>query len=156
MEKIEAGNLYINRVTTGAVVLRQSFGGMGLSAIGAGIKAGSPNYAVQFCKIEESEAPTQGPLREESPCNAHLHFIARNWQNQLSLSTDSTPKIPVEIRHDLQKTIQAIYSCLFQFEKEFSGEQDFSVYADRTTCSVTCRSAMLLCVCTPTIAFLKR
>ncbi len=125
MEKIEAGNLYINRVTTGAVVLRQSFGGMGLSAIGAGIKAGSPNYAVQFCKIEESEAPTQGPLREESPCNAHLHFIARNWQNQLSLSTDSTPKISVEIRHDLQKTIQAIYSCLFQFEKEFSGEQDF-------------------------------
>ena len=27
-EKIEAGNLYINRVTTGAIVLRQPFGGM--------------------------------------------------------------------------------------------------------------------------------
>ena len=121
MEKIEAGNLYINRVTTGAVVLRQSFGGMGLSAIGAGIKAGSPNYAVQFCKIEESEAPTQGPLREES----RLHYLARNWQNQLSLSTDSTPNFPLEIRNELQKTIQAIYSCLFQYEKEFSGEQDF-------------------------------
>ena len=121
MEKIEAGNLYINRVTTGAVVLRQSFGGMGLSAIGAGIKAGSPNYAVQFCKIEEGEAPTQGPLREESS----LHYLARNWQNQLSLSTDSTPNFPLEIRNELQKTIQAIYSCLFQYEKEFSGEQDF-------------------------------
>ena len=121
MEKIEAGNLYINRVTTGAVVLRQSFGGMGLSAIGAGIKAGSPNYAVQFCKIEEGETPTQGPLREESS----LHYLARNWQNQLSLSTDSTPNFPLEIRNELQKTIQAIYSCLFQYEKEFSGEQDF-------------------------------
>ena len=121
MEKIAAGNLYINRVTTGAIVLRQSFGGMGLSAIGAGIKAGSPNYAVQFCKIEETDAPTQGPLREESP----LQFIARNWQNQLSSSVDSTPIISVEIRNELQKTIQAIYSCLFQYEREFSGEQDF-------------------------------
>jgi RHH-type proline utilization regulon transcriptional repressor/proline dehydrogenase/delta 1-pyrroline-5-carboxylate dehydrogenase len=108
-------------VTTGAIVLRQPFGGMGLSSIGAGIKAGSPNYAVQFCKIEESDAPTQGPLREESP----LQFIARNWQNQLSCSVDLTLKIPVEIRNELQKTIQAIYSCLFQYEREFSGEQDF-------------------------------
>ena len=121
MEKIAAGNLYINRVTTGAIVLRQPFGGMGLSSIGAGIKAGSPNYAVQFCKIEESVAPTQGPLREESP----LQFIARNWQNQLSCSVDLTLKIPVEIRNELQKTIQAIYSCLFQYEREFSREQDF-------------------------------
>ena len=30
-EHIRAGNLYINRVTTGAVVLRQPFGGMGKS-----------------------------------------------------------------------------------------------------------------------------
>ena len=114
-ETIEAGNLYINRVTTGAVVLRQSFGGMGLSSIGAGIKAGSPNYAVQFCKIEESDTPTQGPLREESP----LLYIARNWQTQL------TQNVHAEIRSELHKTIQAIYSCLFQYESEFSGEQDF-------------------------------
>ena len=39
---IRAGNLYINRGTTGAVTLRQPFGGMGKSAIGPGIKAGSP------------------------------------------------------------------------------------------------------------------
>ena len=31
-EHIRAGNLYINRVTTGAIVLRQPFGGMGKSA----------------------------------------------------------------------------------------------------------------------------
>ena len=121
MEKIKAGNLYINRVTTGAVVLRQSFGGMGLSAIGAGIKAGSPNYTVQFCRIEESAAPTQGPLREESS----LHYLARNWQSQLARNKDFSAEHPEEIRHELQKTIQAIYSCLFQYEREFSGEQDF-------------------------------
>ncbi|MBC8257655.1 MAG: bifunctional proline dehydrogenase/L-glutamate gamma-semialdehyde dehydrogenase [SAR324 cluster bacterium] len=114
-EKILAGNLYINRVTTGAIVLRQPFGGMGLSAIGAGIKAGSPNYAMQFCKIEESDMPTQGPLRVESP----LQSLARNWQTELIRSEHA------QIRNELHKTIQAIYSCLFQYESEFSGEQDF-------------------------------
>ena len=41
-EGIRAGNLYINRPTTGAIVLRQPFGGMGKSAVGPGIKAGGP------------------------------------------------------------------------------------------------------------------
>ena len=44
--RIRAGNLYINRPTTGAIVLRQPFGGMGKSAVGPGIKAGGPNYVV--------------------------------------------------------------------------------------------------------------
>ncbi len=43
-QHIHAGNLYINRVTTGAIVLRQPFGGMGKSVFGAGMKAGGPNY----------------------------------------------------------------------------------------------------------------
>lgn len=41
---IRAGNLYVNRPTTGAIVLRQPFGGLGKSASGPGIKAGGPNY----------------------------------------------------------------------------------------------------------------
>lgn len=45
-DAIRAGNLYINRPTTGAIVLRQPFGGMGKSAFGPGIKAGGPNYVV--------------------------------------------------------------------------------------------------------------
>jgi RHH-type proline utilization regulon transcriptional repressor/proline dehydrogenase/delta 1-pyrroline-5-carboxylate dehydrogenase len=44
--RVQAGNLYINRPTTGAIVLRQPFGGMGKSAFGPGIKAGGPNYVV--------------------------------------------------------------------------------------------------------------
>ncbi len=47
-ENIRAGNLYINRPTTGAVVLRQPFGGMGKSCFGPGMKAGGPNYVAQF------------------------------------------------------------------------------------------------------------
>ena len=45
---IRAGNLYINRPTTGAIVLRQPFGGMGKSCFGPGLKAGGPNYVAQF------------------------------------------------------------------------------------------------------------
>lgn len=54
---IQAGNLYINRPTTGAVVLRQPFGGMGKSAFGPGIKAGGPNYVVQLMRFDEVQPP---------------------------------------------------------------------------------------------------
>jgi RHH-type transcriptional regulator, proline utilization regulon repressor / proline dehydrogenase / delta 1-pyrroline-5-carboxylate dehydrogenase len=50
---IRAGNLYINRPTTGAIVLRQPFGGMGKSAFGPGIKAGGPNYVVPLMAFQE-------------------------------------------------------------------------------------------------------
>jgi len=50
-EGIRAGNLYINRPTTGAIVLRQPFGGMGKSAVGPGIKAGGPNYVATLMKF---------------------------------------------------------------------------------------------------------
>ena len=55
-EAIRAGNLYINRGTTGAIVLRQPFGGMGQSSYGPGLKAGGPNYVVPL--MEFSEQPT--------------------------------------------------------------------------------------------------
>jgi RHH-type proline utilization regulon transcriptional repressor/proline dehydrogenase/delta 1-pyrroline-5-carboxylate dehydrogenase len=41
---IEAGNLYVNRVITGAIVRRQPFGGWRRSSVGTGAKAGGPNY----------------------------------------------------------------------------------------------------------------
>ena len=52
MAGIRAGNLYVNRSTTGAIVLRQPFGGMGRSAFGPGIKAGGPNYVAQLMKFD--------------------------------------------------------------------------------------------------------
>ncbi len=49
--RLNAGNLYINRPTTGAIVLRQPFGGMGKSAFGPGIKAGGPNYLIPLLRF---------------------------------------------------------------------------------------------------------
>lgn len=56
-ESIRAGNLYINRGTTGAIVLRQPFGGMAKSAIGPGIKVGGHNYTLEFSNSSEIGYP---------------------------------------------------------------------------------------------------
>src|SRR5690625_2778113 len=41
---VQAGNLYVNRGITGAIVQRQPFGGWKKSNVGNGTKAGGPNY----------------------------------------------------------------------------------------------------------------
>ncbi len=48
LRRVEAGNLYINRGTTGAIVNRQPFGGWKKSAVGPGAKAGGPNYLLSL------------------------------------------------------------------------------------------------------------
>jgi RHH-type proline utilization regulon transcriptional repressor/proline dehydrogenase/delta 1-pyrroline-5-carboxylate dehydrogenase len=45
-DAVQAGNLYVNRTITGAIVRRQPFGGWKKSAVGAGTKAGGPNYLI--------------------------------------------------------------------------------------------------------------
>ncbi len=45
-EELRAGNVYLNRPITGAVVGRQPFGGYGMSGVGS--KAGGPDYLLQF------------------------------------------------------------------------------------------------------------
>ena len=57
--ELRAGNVYVNRSITGAVVGRQPFGGFGLSGVGA--KAGGPDYLLQFT---EPRAVTENTLRQ--------------------------------------------------------------------------------------------
>ncbi|MEG0213087.1 MAG: proline dehydrogenase family protein [Glutamicibacter sp.] len=59
LENIQAGNIYANRGITGAIVQRQPFGGWKKSAIGAGTKAGGPNYLVGMGSWVDAPA-TQG------------------------------------------------------------------------------------------------
>ena len=47
-EHVEAGNAYLNRHITGAIVRRQPFGGWKRSSVGPGAKAGGPNYVAQL------------------------------------------------------------------------------------------------------------
>jgi RHH-type transcriptional regulator, proline utilization regulon repressor / proline dehydrogenase / delta 1-pyrroline-5-carboxylate dehydrogenase len=57
--ELRAGNVYLNRHITGAVVGRQAFGGYGMSGVGS--KAGGPDYLLQFC---DPRVVTENTLRQ--------------------------------------------------------------------------------------------
>ncbi len=66
IDKIQAGNCYINRTVTGAIVRRQPFGGTKASCYGHGSKAGGPNYLMQFAHpITVSIPQEKHPVKEE-------------------------------------------------------------------------------------------
>ncbi|MEC5198232.1 RHH-type proline utilization regulon transcriptional repressor/proline dehydrogenase/delta 1-pyrroline-5-carboxylate dehydrogenase [Arthrobacter sp. PL16] len=68
VDGVQAGNLYINRGITGAIVQRQPFGGWKKSAVGAGTKAGGPNYLVGLGSWSSKESLTRGaPLPVVAP-----------------------------------------------------------------------------------------
>ena len=55
--RIQAGNVYVNRGITGAIVRRQPFGGWKRSSVGAGAKAGGPSYLFGFGSMERENGP---------------------------------------------------------------------------------------------------
>lgn len=57
LDEVEAGNVYVNRGITGAIVRRQPFGGWKLSSVGLGSKAGGPNYLMLFGDWRDAELP---------------------------------------------------------------------------------------------------
>ena len=61
LDRVEAGNLYVNRGITGAIVQRQPFGGWKRSAVGAGAKAGGPNYLFGLGEWRAAELPAAAP-----------------------------------------------------------------------------------------------
>ncbi len=76
---IMAGNLYINRGITGAIVNRQPFGGMKMSALGGGIKAGGVNYTSCFVDIADNSG------RNEAQA---LESYRRAWAAEFSAPRD--------------------------------------------------------------------
>ncbi len=60
LDTVDGGNLYVNRGTTGAIVQRQPFGGWKKSAVGAGAKAGGPNYLFGLGSWMDAETRTGG------------------------------------------------------------------------------------------------
>jgi RHH-type proline utilization regulon transcriptional repressor/proline dehydrogenase/delta 1-pyrroline-5-carboxylate dehydrogenase len=108
---VRAGNLYINRGTTGAVVLRQPFGGMGKSCFGPGLKAGGPNYVAQFMNFQDAKEPRPdaGPVT-----NVHLESLRQACVE----SSDIDPLARASLS-------RAIRSYDGWWNKEFSAEHDY-------------------------------
>ncbi|VVS93518.1 proline dehydrogenase family protein [Desulfoluna spongiiphila] len=111
---IKAGNLYINRGTTGAIVLRQPFGGMGKSAIGSGIKAGSPNYVSQFMALEETPAPVFLPVQQET----HLFRCCQDLEAKAAWGGLG------ETGLEIARFVRSAFSCMGWYEAEFQNETD--------------------------------
>ncbi|MDD3342293.1 MAG: bifunctional proline dehydrogenase/L-glutamate gamma-semialdehyde dehydrogenase [Sulfurospirillaceae bacterium] len=112
---LKAGNLYINRGTTGAIVLRQPFGGMGKSAIGAGRKAGFYNYVTQFMDFEEVSQPIVSQALHHP-----LLSMVEKW-------IDASQKgAHAGFKEDFSKLQLAVASYIDNYEKEFSVEKDYA------------------------------
>lgn len=108
IENIEAGNIYINKSTTGAIVLRQPFGGIKKSAIGFGRKVGIFNYITQFLDIEQ-EIP-----------DAHI------LENTISRSLEEFSKTLSEKQKDMMINIIAMAkSYAYHNKNEFETKKDY-------------------------------
>lgn len=59
LDRVEAGNVYVNRSITGAIVRRQPFGGWKRSSVGAGAKAGGSNYLVHLGSWRDAALPSE-------------------------------------------------------------------------------------------------
>lgn len=107
LDNVQAGNLYINRGITGAIVQRQPFGGWKKSAIGAGTKAGGPNYllgmgtwrdapvaattAIDGKPAQLLDAVRQSLSAEDSEwLRQALGNDAVMWQEEFGVATDRT------------------------------------------------------------------
>ena len=115
LSKVQAGNVYVNRGITGAIVRRQPFGGWKKSTVGSGTKAGGPNYLVALTDWEPDHAtattvPQSVAVREvlataegASLCGAKdFEFIKRSassdahaWETEFGYGHDPS-KLGVE------------------------------------------------------------
>jgi RHH-type proline utilization regulon transcriptional repressor/proline dehydrogenase/delta 1-pyrroline-5-carboxylate dehydrogenase len=63
LSRVEAGNLYVNRPITGAIVRRQPFGGWKRSTVGPSVKAGGPNTLLALGSWQPQAVEPSGDLR---------------------------------------------------------------------------------------------
>ncbi|PVZ96408.1 1-pyrroline-5-carboxylate dehydrogenase [Amnibacterium flavum] len=110
LQSVEAGNLYVNRATTGAIVERQPFGGWKRSSVGAGTKAGGPSYLAALG--DWRDAPT---VRTEEPgispaidavlaaTAPHLTETEQAWLRDAAASDESSWRTEFGIARDRQQ-----------------------------------------------------
>ncbi|HEX7476685.1 MAG TPA: proline dehydrogenase family protein [Polyangiales bacterium] len=97
VQRMQAGNLYINRGTTGAIVRRQPFGGWKASSFGPGAKAGGPNYVLQLSRWDDAAPPAVAP-----PVDAAALFLSP-VKRQLAAATHETlARAACAYAHELQ------------------------------------------------------
>lgn len=113
-QSMDAGNLYINRPTTGAIVLRQPFGGVGLSAYGPGVKAGGPHYVLALAHVRDADQSDQADVIEHE--NEPLDKL-RQWLEVATVESSLESSLEEELVGAMQSQRKAV-------AEEFSREHD--------------------------------
>ena len=121
IESIQAGNLYANSKTTGAIVGRQPFGGIKNSRRGAGGKAGGINYILQFANLEEKENLTQ-KLNDCDFSTSPLKSLIFMW-GKINWSSENSY---LDLKNEIYRALQGAKSCQQQHLIYFSREQSLS------------------------------
>ena len=121
VERVEAGNIYINRNQIGAIVGSQPFGGKNLS--GTGPKAGGPHYLLRFLQAAVSNATDEPPsdtVTDAEQLDDALGALATNDSgtklltddaiavaiaNQTGIPSDATMQALTFARHHYHETI---------------------------------------------------
>ena len=134
IDRVEAGNAYINRTTVGAIVRRQPFGGWKKSAVGAGTKAGGPNYLIGLTDWSPRQATASAEvsgkvqrLFDDAGCAGNdaifLHRAAGSdalaWNDEFGTATDVSAllaeknvfrylPVPVTVRLEADEPVQLL------------------------------------------------
>ncbi len=108
-ESIRAGNLYINRPTTGAIVLRQPFGGMGKSAFGPGAKAGGPNYVTTLMSFDDLESVAPAPDSGQIPKSIALLSF---WQR-----LDRSSRLLLDLADSTAAQITQLRAAILSYDR---------------------------------------
>lgn len=105
IDRVQAGNLYVNRTTVGAIVRRQPFGGWKKSAVGPGTKAGGPHYLIGLSDWQADDAHRGGFLTRAAASDAYW------WATEFGIARDVSGltaeknwlryrSVPVTIRYE--------------------------------------------------------
>lgn len=109
IDAVQAGNLYVNRGITGAIVQRQPFGGWKRSVVGPTTKAGGPNYLLGLSDWES--APSGSGTKIRSAQVERVLHLAKS-----SLSADRMAMLDRAARND-----QEIWESEYGAAKDVQG-----------------------------------
>jgi len=112
---IQAGNLYINREITGAMTLRQPFGGWRKSAVGPALKAGGPDYVTQCVRFSEVGPPDPETIPREHP----LLALAQRWERKCRCGQMGA------LQPQIMRSVYAMQSYLHHAQTLFETSADF-------------------------------
>ena len=116
LEDVEAGNLYVNRGITGAIVRRQPFGGWKRSAIGTTAKAGGPSYLLGLGEV----VPAAGQ-DHETAYEGH-HVLATTLDGRVSALYDAV-RTQLD-RHDMTELRRALVADAEAWDVQYGAARD--------------------------------